>query len=158
MTVPELARTFATAFVHDTRDDGTLFVRLAPTAPAWCHAIVRSAHQNAFPHDRLYAMIRDCAIAIDEQLAWEEDLNAIEAPEPPIYDRDLWDWAATYPDAQHYINEALEGDAPHDVLRAIQIAMAQASSEITSIILENLRRRAVDDDQCDTNAEEEETL
>lgn len=98
MTVPELAHTFATALVHDTRDDGTPFVRLTPTAPAWCRAIVRSTHQNAFPHDRLYAMIRDCAIAIDEQLAWEEDLDAIGAPEPAIYTRDLWDWAAHYPD------------------------------------------------------------
>lgn len=104
----ELALDAASAFEQATRPDGSRFLLLSPSAPAWMTEMIRdAAHDDAemLPDDYRYAMARDALEAIaddpeneDAPFEWEAD----------VYTSGLAEWLASHVTRAGWVEGAIE--------------------------------------------------
>ena len=104
-TVKELAAQMNKALVHDTRNDGTEFVKLADGSLEWMTDVIREAHGDAFPDDTIYRFIEKAVDALENS---DDPDDAIAEIESDIYTSDLTKWLHERPDHVYWLTEALE--------------------------------------------------
>lgn len=138
-TVQELAKELGRAFVHDKRNDGKEFVKLAENSPQWMTDVIREAHGETLPDDTIYEFIERCADAIADS----DDANdAILELEPDSYTHDLTAWLDARVDHVYYLTQALEELAPSDGFKALAIAQQLQIQEVGQALIAALERLA----------------
>lgn len=104
-----LAKQVSEKFVHDKRNDGTEFVKLADGAPEWMIDLCREAHGGFLPDDWRYEFIEDAVAQIEDGDEDPEDVEQIY-PYTDAQNR----WLASNLCRREYCNETVEefgGDA-----------------------------------------------
>lgn len=107
-TVYGLAKELSQALVHDKRNDGSEFVKLADGSPEWMTDVVRAIHGDKLPGDTTYRFIERCADAIADADDSVDLQDVIAEMEPDVYTGKLTAWLAARVDHVYYMTQALE--------------------------------------------------
>ena len=132
-----LAAQFQAAFITDTREDGTRFLKCKDTDNEALTQLIYDAHGDMLPDDHRYEFIHDALIALAD---YDDPEEAIEAIEPDIYTSDLTAWLHSRNDRMHYLTYAQQEFGPfEDGFKLLAAAQQMEKTEVFQSVLQSLR-------------------
>lgn len=110
MNLQTMIEQMSQAFVKDTRNDGTEFVKLKDDSPEWMTQIIFLVHEGYLPADEIYETVERVIDHLHDDGVEDEDTarDSIFEIEVPIYTSELTEWLNQRNDHVYYLTEALE--------------------------------------------------